>query len=648
MQEPTYEAAIDEAEASIPTESKRNDRRMSGVLRRKVAARTFLPMPFQQPHPSPPPAQAEDRLEILMSVAAERPLLDIPISIAENEATVTPASYNDWVVVASSNSPAVASLAHPQKWEPAEKDKKPAETTARRMGKWSAEEDSNLIEALKKHKGNWVTIAQLVPGRDHAQCHSRWSKSLARKLEPAEVDEKPTEIRTGKWEPEEDLKLIEAVKQHGTNWMAVASMVPSRTNVQCRCRNTWVMRLDPSLSGPTAHAGKRTMEEDTKLPNVSEDEAELAPTAATMTSASSTSTVSVSRADTATVASPLKCMDGSRVVPPRQLQQDEGTPAAKRPRFENSPPIAEVEVVDISTVDSVVTASSNHKVAAVRTYTTRVGGPLPYMPYIGVPRAFARKWTPAGAGKRIEAVITRNKAGAVASMVPARQSQNMSGAAWAKVLNPRMIDRSKSHWTAAEDNQLLHLVNMIGMRWVLVAEGMPCRTYLQCRNRWLEYFDHNVDRATGPWTTQEDVQLFNAVMKQQGERNDWVEVAAQVPTRAFHQCKQRWVDHLKPANHRVGKWTDEEDELLVKAVKNHGKKWMAVARGVPGRSNIQCQKRWTSSVVHNGDWATGDWTISEDALLTSAVEKHGKNWGAVGVEVPDRSHAQCRRRFEER
>jgi hypothetical protein len=41
------------------------------------------------------------------------------------------------------------------------------------------------------------------------------------------------------WTGEEDAKLIEAVKKHGNNWVAVATMVPDRTNVQCSGRWTY-------------------------------------------------------------------------------------------------------------------------------------------------------------------------------------------------------------------------------------------------------------------------------------------------------------------------------------------------------------------------------------------------------------------------
>jgi antitoxin (DNA-binding transcriptional repressor) of toxin-antitoxin stability system len=57
------------------------------------------------------------------------------------------------------------------------------------------------------------------------------------------------EKNSGKWTPEEDAKLIEAVKKHGTYWVKVAALVPGRTNKTCR--NRWVKSLDPDRASNT-------------------------------------------------------------------------------------------------------------------------------------------------------------------------------------------------------------------------------------------------------------------------------------------------------------------------------------------------------------------------------------------------------------
>jgi myb proto-oncogene protein len=103
------------------------------------------------------------------------------------------------------------------------------------MGKWKPEEDAKLKEAVKEHSANnWDAVAALVPGRTHGQCRYRWLTSL----DPS--------LNRGRWTAEEDAKLTEAVTQLGNDWVRVAAMVPRRTNIQCRRR--WVKSLDPDRS----------------------------------------------------------------------------------------------------------------------------------------------------------------------------------------------------------------------------------------------------------------------------------------------------------------------------------------------------------------------------------------------------------------
>jgi hypothetical protein len=98
---------------------------------------------------------------------------------------------------------------------------------------WREEEDAKLTEAVKRHGTQWVLVAKMVPGRTNRQCRMRWV---------ATVD--PANEMKGKWTLEEDAKLTEAVKKYGIHhWVAVAAMVPGRKDMQCRSR--WTRTLDP-------------------------------------------------------------------------------------------------------------------------------------------------------------------------------------------------------------------------------------------------------------------------------------------------------------------------------------------------------------------------------------------------------------------
>jgi hypothetical protein len=145
------------------------------------------------------------------------------------------------------------------------------------------------------------------------------------------------------------------------------------------------------------------------------------------------------------------------------------------------------------------------------------------------------------------------------------------------------------------------------------------------------------------WKPEEDAKLTEAVRKH--GKHCWVAVATLVPVRTPNQCLQRWVRTLDPANGNKGKWwTPEEDAKLTKAVKKHGNKWVTVAAMVSGRTSNHCRDRWVDTVdPANGN--KGKWKPEEDAELTVAVHKHGKNWVTVAALVTGRTEKQCRSRW---
>jgi myb proto-oncogene protein len=131
-------------------------------------------------------------------------------------------------------------------------------TTARLSSKWTPDEDNKLMEAVRAHGAkDWVAIATLVPGRSNQQCRNRWRDALDPSIGRATA-------RTGKWIADEDKKLMDAVRAHGAkDWEQIALLVPGRTHKQCR--NRWRDALDPSTGRATAHTGLWTADDNKKL-----------------------------------------------------------------------------------------------------------------------------------------------------------------------------------------------------------------------------------------------------------------------------------------------------------------------------------------------------------------------------------------------
>jgi len=97
----------------------------------------------------------------------------------------------------------------------------------------------------------------------------------------------------------------------------------------------------------------------------------------------------------------------------------------------------------------------------------------------------------------------------------------------------------------------------------------------------------------GHWTKEEDVVLSMAVKAYQANAlAKWAKVAQHVPGRTDVQCRERWVNVLDPEL-KTDPWTPEEDQKLLETVDRVGVgKWSKVSEFLPPRTDNQCWRRW--------------------------------------------------------
>jgi hypothetical protein len=153
-------------------------------------------------------------------------------------------------------------------------------------------------------------------------------------------------------------------------------------------------------------------------------------------------------------------------------------------------------------------------------------------------------------------------------------------------------------WTEAEDKILKEVVSsQKQLHWKEIAEHLPNRTNVQCYQRW-----HRTLKKAGVvrrcWTTEEDELLKRAICdtkekagKDALSATEWRAVALNLPGKSSKQCRKRWTHVLDPSLKKT-KWTDSEDEVLVKAHGELGNRWAAIARLLPGRTELHVRDRW--------------------------------------------------------
>ncbi|KAK4843550.1 hypothetical protein QYF36_009704 [Acer negundo] len=179
----------------------------------------------------------------------------------------------------------------------------------------------------------------------------------------------------------------------------------------------------------------------------------------------------------------------------------------------------------------------------------------------------------------------------------------------------------KREWTEDEDKQLRIAVEAFGeSNWQAVASTLKGRTGTQCSNRWLKTL-HPMRQRVGRWTPDEDKRLTVAATLF-GPKN-WKKIAQFVPGRTQVQCRERWVNSLDPSLNR-GEWTEEENLRLEAAIEEHGYCWSKVAASLPSRTDNQCWRRWKLLHPHEVPLLQEARKMQKVALIGNFVDREGE------------------------
>jgi hypothetical protein len=147
-------------------------------------------------------------------------------------------------------------------------------------------------------------------------------------------------------------------------------------------------------------------------------------------------------------------------------------------------------------------------------------------------------------------------------------------------------------WTMEEDDLLVEVRHENPQANAAdLARLFPGKTVQQIAERWDKVL--NPILVKGSWTREEDETIISFV-RREGTKN-WRKLATLLPGRVGKQCRERWRNHLDPeVNHQP--WTEAEDAILIDLHERIGNQWVKIAEHLPGRSDNAIKNRWNSTL----------------------------------------------------
>ena len=157
--------------------------------------------------------------------------------------------------------------------------------------------------------------------------------------------------------------------------------------------------------------------------------------------------------------------------------------------------------------------------------------------------------------------------------------------------NHNYIERQKPNfWTEEEDKILKEKAKEFNYKnWNSIAKFIPGRTSIQCSARFRRIKPGSIKGASGK---EEDSKLLS-LYKKYGR--NWAAISKEMPHRTGKQIRDRFLNNLDTKYDR-GKFTKEEDNMILKYYKIYGNSWAKIAKKMKTRTGDMIKNRFYSSL----------------------------------------------------
>eukprot|EP01083_Nonionella_stella_P084216 233084_1 len=213
---------------------------------------------------------------------------------------------------------------------------------------------------------------------------------------------------------------------------------------------------------------------------------------------------------------------------------------------------------------------------------------------------------------------------------------------WMTKLKPR--DKVNRKWTPKEDNLLRDLVYEHGKNnFVFISTHFDNRTALNCSSRWLKSTAPYL--RSGPWRTTEDIQCVlshNAYLPK-----DQPIIREHTFRELAHEARSSASDdntNDKKATKKATKKPKKRKRKKKRGTQKHGV-WVLIGRQVTYRNDVKARERYMN-VLHPDIDIHTRWTDEEDQRLIKYHEEHGEQWALIAKKLgTHRTDCYCRQRI---